>query len=97
ASMVRELCGGIGLKPPTFVAVAVIAAPNGLGPRPSALMLTRSDAGPVPPLGLSQTCTTAPFGSMAMSPKLQPEVPGIVCSAPKAPTLAVPSPVTAAP
>src|SRR5277367_2883264 len=85
----------MGLKPPTLVAVAVTAAAKGLGPRPSALVLTRRFAGPAPPLGFSQTCATAPLGAIAMSPKLHWVVPGIVCNAPKAPTVL--RPVTAAP
>src|SRR5581483_1386192 len=87
----------MGAKPPTLVAVAVTAAANGLGPRPSAFVLTMRFAGPAPPLGLSHTCTTAPFGAIAISPKLQPAVPGIFWSGPKAPMFAAPKPVTAAP
>ncbi len=95
--MVRTFCAGINFPPPTLVVVAVMAAPKGLGPSPSALMLTKSEAGPTPPVGVSHTCTTAPPGEMATSPKLQFAVPGISCSALNAPTLATPRPVTAAP
>src|SRR5574341_90747 len=84
-------------KPPTFVVVAATPALNGLGPSPSALVLTRIVAGPSPPVGVWQACTTAPPGEMAISPKLQLAVFGMFCIGPNAPTLAAPRPVTAAP
>src|SRR5262245_23876724 len=97
ASIDREFCAGMKSKPPTFVVVAATAAPKGLGPSPSAFVLTKIVAGPCPPVGFWQACTTAPLGPIATSPKLQPAVPGMVCNAPKPPILARPRPVTAAP
>src|SRR5690242_20425735 len=82
-------------NPPTLVVVAVMVGPKLPGPRPSASMLTRIVAGPCPPVGASHACTTTPVGAIAISPKLQPLVPGIVCSGPKPVT--APSPVTADP